>query len=118
MNEYLAQERETANETFDLAREAAERCFSPSADRCPYCGTKRGDEDGGLHLLFDWQHVQPGDVLWDGEFWLACRHCNWDHQNGKPYRTPEDSIVMEGFGWFRTAHWSVITSAAFAVPTS
>lgn len=118
MSEHLAEARETFNEIRTQAREVAKRRFSPGAGRCPYCDTKQGDEDGGLHLLFDRGDVQPGDVLWDGEFWLACRHCNWDFERGKPYRIPEGAIIMEGEKWYPTAHWSVITSAVSAVPTS
>ena len=108
MNERLALDRETVNEIYAQAHEAAERRFSPSNGRCPYCDTKRGDEAGGLHLLFDWEHLQPGDVLWDGEAWLACRRCNWT--DGKPVIVPEGSIVIEGASWSRTAYWYIILS--------
>lgn len=108
MSEYLAQERETANETFDLAREAAERRFSPGNDRCQYCDTKQVDEDGGLHLLFDWEHLQPGDVLWDGEAWMPCRECNWG--DGRPIIVPGNSIVIEGESWSQTAYWYIVLS--------
>jgi len=118
MNEHLALDREMVNEIYAQAREIAERRFSPSPDRCQYCDTKADDEDGGLHLLFDQDDVQPGDVLWDGEWWLACRECNWDYEKGKPHRIPKGADVMKGEKWFPTAHWSVITSAASAVPTS
>lgn len=97
MNEYLALDRETVREMDTQARQKAERrfSFSPGNDRCPYCDTKQGDEAGGLHLLFDWEHLQPGDVLWDGEAWMSCRHCNW--KDGNPVRVPEGAIVMEGY---------------------
>lgn len=61
--------------------------------RCSCCGTGPGDPDRGLHLLFDWGHLQPGDVLWDGEAWMPCRKCNW--QDGRPRHAPEGAIVME-----------------------
>jgi hypothetical protein len=117
MNERLALDRETVDEFYAQARLAAEQRLSPSPDRCQYCDTKRGDEDAGLHLLFDWEDVQPGDVSWDGEAWMPCRHCNWDFERGRPHRVPEGAIVMEGVGWSRAACLSAIISAASVAAT-
>lgn len=108
--EVAALDRETVDEIYTQAREVAERRFSPSNGRCQYCDTKKGDEAGGLHLLFDWDNLQPGDVLWDGEAWLACRECNWDYLNGRPVIAPENSIIVEGKSWSRTAYWYIILS--------
>jgi len=95
MSEYLALDREDFNEMLAQAREIAERRFSPGDDRCPRCDTKVDDEDSGLCLLFDWEHVQPGDVSWDGELWTPCRRCNW--KDGRPVRVPKGAIVMGGY---------------------
>ena len=60
---------------------------------CTYCPT---DGMTGWHTITDWEDAQPGDVLYDGELWMACRRCNWN--GGQPLHQPEGAITILGYG--------------------
>ena len=96
MSEYLAMERETARETYDFLQRQASRCTAISPDRCRYCNSRGDDGPSAGWCIIDWDDATPGDIVWDGELWQACRDCNWDWDSGKPRHTPEDALVLEG----------------------
>ena len=96
MNEYLAIERETANETYEFLQWQASRCTSISPDRCRYCNSRDDDGPSAGWCIICWHDAAPGDIVWDSELWQACRDCNWDWGNGLPLHTPEGALVLEG----------------------
>lgn len=96
MSEYLAMERETANETFDLLQQNRASGSALSSDHCLYCDTRpdSGDPTSGWHLMFDWEEINPGDVVYASELWMACRRCNW--QDGAPVHIPDGAVILKG----------------------
>lgn len=60
------------------------------------CACCPSDEMAGWHILTDWEDARPGDILYDGELWMACRDCNWN--GGHPLHQPEGAIVIQGCG--------------------
>jgi hypothetical protein len=66
------------------------------AVNAPVCHFAPDDPLWGWHLMTDWDDAQPGDILYDGELWMACRNCNWG--DGKPLYVPDGAVGVKGYG--------------------
>ena len=64
---------------------------------CQSCHTIPGGDDPSAGWdIIDWDDATPGDIVWDGEVWQACRACNWDYENGHSLHIPEGAHVLNG----------------------
>lgn len=71
------------------------------------CHFMPDDPVWGWHLMTNWDDAQPGDILYGGELWMACRQRNWD--DGKPLFAPDGAIEIKGYGlnaipWDKTSN--------------
>lgn|GEM_PF-5497437 len=85
---------ETNAATLDRRDEinALQQRFATLPGRCPYCDWEGG---GWFLVLEDDPHdPQPGDILWDGEFWTPCHHCNF--RDGAAVSVPPGAIIIKG----------------------
>lgn len=73
-----------------------------AAEACS-CTALEGDPMTGWHLMRNWAEAQPGDILYDGELWMACRCCNWG--DGLPH----DAIILSVPGGL----WAMQAAGAF-----